>query len=107
MTIKPSVVDETMKKILSMGKYLLMAYFRDIDSVMKVMSQIPYAKIDGNILTSREGTVVQAVSNITLNDGSKGFVILTGGNINADERIRVADLLNEFGEDQTFVLPKD
>lgn len=107
MQSKLSVVDETMKKILSMGKYLLMAYFRDIDSVMKVMSQIPYAKIDSNILTSREGTIAQAVSNITLNDGSKGYVILTGGNINANERTRVAELLNEFGENQTFILPEN
>ncbi len=103
MGVAGSMFDQAMKKILSLGEILLMAYFRDIDTVMKIVSQIPYVKVEGPKLTPRPGTVCQAISNITLDDGTKGFVLLTGGNINPEETKTVMALLNEHGENQTFV----
>lgn len=105
MGIQGSMSDQTMKKILSLGKILLMAYFRDINAVMKVISQIPYVKVEGPKLTPRPGTACQAISNIILDDGTKGFVLLTGGNINPEETKTAMALLTEHGQNQTFVGP--
>ena len=105
MVIEGSMFDQAMKKILSMGKILLMAYFKDINAAMKVISRIPYITVEGPKLTPREGTVCQAISNITLDDVTKGLVLLTGGNINPEETKTVMALLTEHGQNQTFAGP--
>ena len=105
MGVEGSMYDQTMKKILSLGKHLLMAYFRNVDTVMKVVSQIPYVKVEGPKLTPWTGTVCQAISNITLDDGTKGLVLLTGGKLAPEEVKTVMALLIEHGENKKFVGP--
>lgn len=93
--------EKAMKRTLELGDTLLTAFFRDQDTLMKVISQLPYVEYDPPYLTERAGTACQAISNIRFEDGTVGFSLITGGDLTPEEEQTAVDLLNKYGEEQT------
>ena len=99
--------EKTMKRTLELGDTLLTAFFRDQDTLMKVISQLPYVEYDPPYLTERAGTACQAISNIRLEDGTVGFSLITGGDLTPEEIQTAVDLLNKYGEEQLFTFASE
>jgi predicted oxidoreductase (fatty acid repression mutant protein) len=95
--------EKAMRRTAELGDTVLVAFFRDQDTLMKVISQLPYVELDLPHLTERAGTACQAISNIRLKDGTMGFSLVTGGDLTNEEAQIAVDLLNEYGEEQIFL----
>jgi hypothetical protein len=95
--------EKAMRRTAELGDTVLVAFFRDQDTLMKVISQLPYVELDLPHLTERAGTACQAISNIRLKDGTMGFSLVTGGDLTLEEAQIAVDLLNEYGEEQIFL----
>ena len=94
--------EKAMRRTAELGDTLLIAFFRDQSTLMKVISQLPYVELDPPHLTEREGTACQAISNIQLKDGTMGFSLITGGDLTSEEIQTAVDLLDKYGEEQIF-----
>ena len=46
----------------------------------------------------------QAISNVT-NKGKSGFALVTGGDLTSTEAQETIDILNQYGEDQSYAMP--
>ncbi len=103
--INKSIINEVMEQILGLHGHFLCAFFRDESVMLEVVAKIPYAKSEGAVISSRKGTLTRAVGSVTLEDGTKGYVLLTGGLLNDEEVSLVRALFNEFGEGQIFAVP--
>ena len=95
--------EKAMRRTAELGDTVLVAFFRDQDTLMKVISQLPYVELDLPHLTERAGTACQAISNIRLKDGTMGFSLVTGGDLTPEEAQIAVDLLNKYGEEQIFL----
>ena len=96
--------EKAMRRTAELGDTLLIAFFRDQSTLMKVISQLPYVELDPPHLTEREGTACQAISNIQLKDGTMGFSLITGGDLTSEEIRTAVDLLDKYGEEQIFAI---
>jgi hypothetical protein len=93
--------EDAVRRTMQLGPVLLMAFFRDQDTLMKVVSQLPYVRN----MTARAGTECQAFSGTIGRDGTSGFTLVTGGDLTAEETRTAVDLLARYGEDQMFTVP--
>ena len=84
------------------GDVLLTACFRDQKTAMEVLYSLPYVAKDGQV---RPGTVAGAISKAKLKDGTRGVVVITGGDLTPQETRTAMALLAEHGMDQIFVGP--
>ena len=107
MTGKMTESEKAMRRTAELGDTVLVAFFRDQDTLMKVISQLPYIELDLPHLTERAGTACQAISNIRLKDGTMGFSLVTGGDLTVEEAQIAIDLLDEYGEEQMFLLGRE
>ena len=93
--------EDAVKKTMELGPVTLMAFFRDQDTLMKVVSQLPYVRN----MNARAGTDCQAFSGMIGRDGTTGLTLVTGGNLTPEEAQTAVALLTKFGEDQMFTVP--
>ena len=90
--------------LLEMGDYMLSACFRDLETMMTVIGQLP--QLGGNPPRAREGTHTQGFTDVTLKDGSKGCVLMTGGALTEAEAGRTIELFTRHGTDQMYTMPQ-
>jgi len=97
-------MEKAINNTLSLGPYLFSCFFYDQDVLMTALSQIPYIKLDGAYLEARRGTACQAISNVT-NNGKDGFALITGGDLTPAEAEKTIDILNKYGDQQSYAMP--
>ena len=98
--------EKAMRRTAELGDTLLIAFFRDQSTLMKVISRLPYVELDPPHVTERAGTACQAISNTRLKDGTMGFSLITGGDLTNEEIETAVDLLHKYGEEQIFATKK-
>lgn len=99
-----SDADDAIRRVQSLGGSQMAGFVPDVETFLRIGRQIPYITFIGKKVEPRSGTDFVGVGGRS-KSGQGGILLVTGGDLSAQEANKVADLLAQFAEEVVIASP--